>query len=163
MKAIDLSKRRHALVDDDVWDWLHYWKWYANHGFGNCWYARRKVHNPSSHTTLYVYLHRLVAGTPKGCRVIFKDANALNVQRENLSFLDYDRNELAWPGSKAKSAFTGVVWDGYYGLWRAHLKGLVIGHYEAEVEGAQAYNEAAQKILGDSAELNDLELAWRRK
>ncbi len=43
MKQIRLSKGLYALVDDEDFDWLNQWSWYASHeSRGTKWYAVRR-------------------------------------------------------------------------------------------------------------------------
>lgn len=119
--------------------------------------------HPTSNKDMFIYLHRLIAGITKDGIISFRDSNPLNLQRENLKLMDYKRNEIVWDGSRGESIFTGVSWDKYYGLWRAHLKDLPIGYYVAEMDAAEAYNKAAKEIMRDRADLNNMDAVWAKK
>lgn len=162
MKAIELSQGIFAIVDDDVHSWLRHWNWSVAK-MSKRRYARRQVIHPTTHQATDVYLHRVVAGVNKDFYVRFRDDNPLNIQRENLCITDGRRHEIVWDGSRSESLFKGVLWDKYHGLWKAHLKGLTIGHFVCEFDAALAYNETAEKILKDRADLNNLEAVCRRK
>jgi hypothetical protein len=163
MKAINLSKNLHALVDDDVWFWLHHWKWSVTKFPENVWYARRKMLNPTTQKSIFIYLHKVISGVTKDYSVTFRDSNPLNLQRENICIRNGRKKEITWDGSRSESLFRGVVWDAYYGLWKAHLKNLPIGYYVTEFEAALAYNDTATKILGDDIDINNIESVCTEK
>jgi len=156
MKHIPLTRKRFALVDDNTYDWLRHWKWTAHNPAGESWYAVREGVEPINQVPMRINLHRMVGGHPQGFGIQFKDGNSLNVQHDNLRYLNYYRQEVEWKGSSSISEFRGVKWDKRYGLWKALLTDLIIGYYITEIEAAQSYNDTAQRILGDKAQLNDL-------
>jgi len=45
-----------------------------------------------------------------------------------------------------ESAYPFLVFDYYYGLWRAEYHKLVIGYYDNEVDGVRAYNKKMSEI-----------------
>jgi AP2-like factor (euAP2 lineage) len=163
MKALSLSQGLYALVDDDVFDWLRFWKWSVTKANNNKRYARRLVAHPTAQKQQFVYLHKIVSGVNQDMVLSFRDGNPLNVQRENLKITDPRKNEIMWEGSRGESLFVGVVWDKYYGLWRAHIKNMTVGHFVSEIEAVEAYNAKAVEVLGDRAELNNMDCVWRKK
>jgi len=163
MKALQLSQGLFCLLDNDTYDWLHHFKWSVTAARNKKRYARRKIFHPTAQKQQFIYLHRIVSGITRELSVCFRDTNPLNLQRENLKITDGRKNEIMWGGSHGESLFTGVVWDKYYGLWKAHLNGLTIGHFAAELDAAEAYNKKAREILGDRADLNNMEGVWQRR
>ena len=162
MKAIELSQGIFAIVDDDVYDWLHHWNWSVAKVCR--WrYARRKMLHPTSMKSVHIYLHRLVAGVNRDFFIQFRDKNPLNLQRENLSLQDSAHREIVWDGSRGESLFKGVVWDKYHGFWKAHMHGMTIGHFVSEFDAAIEYNKKAEQVLKDRADLNNLESVWQRR
>lgn len=164
MKQLELSQGILCVLDDDTHSWLCHWKWSVTRPSNKKQrYVRRQMYHPTSQKLEFIYLHRVIAGVTKDFFLSFRDGNPLNLQRENLKICDYCKNEVVWDGSRSESLFTGVVWDKYYGLWKAHLKGLTIGHFVAELDAVEAYNAKAKEILKDRAELNNMEAVWQRK
>lgn len=158
MKALELSRKVFCLVDDDVYDWLRYWKWsLAVNKYGSK-YARRLCINPSSQKRIFVYLHKVISGVSENYRVKFRDRNPLNMQRANLKVVNLRQEPVKWWGSTGNSIFTGVEWDRYYGLWKAHIKSLTIEYFVGEMEAAEAYNSKVKEVIGESAVLNDVHM-----
>jgi len=167
MKALQLSQGTLAIVDDDVHDWVRHWNWSVTrvprpHKKVTS-YARRKILHPTLHKSTFVYLHKLIAGVNDDFRVVFRDNNPLNLQRDNLSILNGLQQEILWDGSRSESLFVGVVWDRYHGLWRAEIEHLTIGYFTGEFDAALSYNIKATEIYGASAELNNMEAVWQRR
>ena len=163
MKALELSQRTLAVVDDDVYDWLHHWNWSITKVSPKLRYARRLMVHPTLSKQVFVYLHKIIAGVNSDFTVKFRDGNPLNIQRENLCILDGRKNEITWDGSRCESLFKGVQWDKYQGLWRAHIKGLTIGHFVTEFDAAISYNEKAREFFGPGAEVNNMEAVCQRR
>lgn len=147
MRTILLTRAKRALVDDDVYEWLHEYNWAIAdaHGDGEFLYGRRRAR---AHE---VYLHRQIAGVPGLCWVGFRDGNGLNCQRDNLYVLDLRGEVIPWRGGAGRSEWRGVVWERETGLWRAELAGLAIGWYAAEADAARAFNAKAIEVYGERA------------
>jgi len=163
MKALNLSQGILAVVDDDVYDWLRHWNWSVTKVSKRLRYARRLMVHPTLSCQVFVYLHKIIAGVSSDFQLKFRDGNPLNIQRENLCILNECREEITWDGSRCESLFQGVVWDKYYGLWKAHIKGLTVGHFVTEFDAAQAYNEKAVELFGKGVETNNLEAVCQRR
>ena len=163
MKALELSQGILAIVDDDVHDWLRHWNWSVTRVSKRLRYARRLMVHPTLSRQVFIYLHKVIAGVNDDFTVKFRDGNPLNIQRENLSITDARKDEIVWDGSRCESLFEGVVWDKYHGLWKAHVKGLTVGHFICEFDAALAYNDKAKDLFGDRASLNNMESVWRRR
>lgn len=155
---MELSQKIFCLMDDDSYEWLKHWKWSLSKNAAGSKYARRLGTNPLLQKPQFIYLHKIVSGISKDYRLSFRDGNSLNLQRANMKVVNLRREPVKWWGSSGESRFTGVSWDKYYGLWRAHIKKLVVGYFVGEIEAAQAYNDTAYDILGDKAHLNDTEI-----
>jgi hypothetical protein len=146
MKTIALSGGMEALVDDEDYERLAQYRWYASRS-NTKWYAcryegsgryrcRKGVHRPNRR----IYMHRDLLDAPL---VDHRDGNSLNNQRDNLRAGDKQKN--AWngvgqPGSSSR--FKGVFWDGQYKKWMAQLKvsGKLIfrARFESEIDAARA-------------------------
>ncbi len=148
MREIILTRGLKCFVDDDLYDVVKYYRWCAqitNHSFISTDYiAKRTVkifNNP-----VKVYLHRLAAGVPRCFKVIYKDGNYLNYQYDNIRLEDRQGNKYKFHRFNLKSMYKGVVFDYYFGLWRAEFYKMVIGYYTNELDAARAYNIKMKEI-----------------
>lgn len=154
MKEIKLTQGQVALVDDENFEYLNQWKWFAHKG-KNTFYAERKIGTNKSKS-----MHRFILklNDPK----IFSDHidhNGLNNQEYNLrscTALQNARNTCSRKNSTSK--YLGVSWYTKYKKWHAQIKGnrkiFHIGYYEKEVDAAIAYNKKAIKLHKEFANLN---------
>lgn len=163
MKALELSQRTLAVVDDDVYDWLRHWNWSVTKVSPKLKYARRLMMHPTLSKQVFVYLHKIIAGVNRDFAVKFHDGNPLNLQRENLRILNGRNEEITWDGSRRESLFKGVSWDRYYGLWKAHIKGLTVGYFVTEFDAVVAYNDKIKEVFGPDVEVNNLEAVCQKK
>lgn len=147
MQEILLTRGLKCFVDDNVYDVVRYYKWWTQETRANGatnFMAKRTV-APFS-MKLDVYLHRLTAGVPKCFRIRFKDENWLNYQHDNLRIEDKKGRKYQFHKFNRDSQYKGVVFDLYYGVWRAEFHKLIIGYYHNEVDAAHAYNVKIREI-----------------
>lgn len=155
MKQIPLTQGMFALVDDEDFEWLNQWKWYAKKDSAT-YYAVRGSRNKT------IRMHRLILGlTDKNIFADHIDHNGLNNQRSNLRKATHTQNlrnkQKTGKGSK------------YLGVCRINNKGgsttyraiisvnnttIYLGAFRIEEDAARAYNEAAIKYSGEFANLN---------
>ena len=152
MKTIPISSGLEVLVDDVVHEWLNWYKWSVVNTTPK--YALRKVVRETDGINRVVYLHRIISGLPTEYRICFINGNTLDCRHENLRTTSKAGKVIEWEGSCGASTFNGVIWDGRYGLWRAHLDGMIIGYYITEIDAARGYNSKAIKFLPET--VNDL-------
>src|SRR6188768_2332166 len=82
MKEIPLTQGKSVMVDDEDFEFLNQWKWYASKS-NNTFYAHRRVGKHGR----FVYMHRLILGIDNISPELFPDhmdRNGLNNQRYNL-------------------------------------------------------------------------------
>lgn len=113
-----------------------------------------------------VYMHRLIAGTPKGLETDHRNGDGLDNRRANLRIATPSQNSanMGKPkrpgGDPHTSRHKGVTWDRSRGKWQAkitvdgHCRSL--GRYADELDAARAYNDAALLAWGDFARLNEV-------
>ena len=147
MQEILLTRKFKCFVDDSLYEVARNYKWCTQETRANGatnYIGKRKV-VPYSMDVI-VYLYRLAAGVPCCFRVRFKDGNWLNYQHSNLRIEDKRGRVYHYHKFNKESRYNGVVFDLYYGIWRAEFHKLVIGFYNNEVDAARAYNIKIREI-----------------
>jgi hypothetical protein len=161
MKKIKLTQGKVALVDDEDYDWLNQWKWFAKrdeHRF----YV--ETHDKNDHSK-HLRMHRVITNCPSNMVVDHIDGNGLNNQKDNLRICTNRQNcKNRRINKNNKSGYCGVDLDknlydkGYKNYWRVRIRvkdrESYIGHFNTKKKAALAYNEAAKKYFGDFARLN---------
>jgi len=149
MKKIKLSQNKVTLVDDEDYEFLSKWRWYATKA-GRTYYARRTLYSDGKRRPLY--MHRLILGSRVGEEVDHKDGDGLNNQRSNLRSCTCSQN-AANSVRNSKTGYRGVC--KYWNKWRVIIGGIHLGLYDTPKEAAKAYNEAAIEKYGEFARLNE--------
>jgi hypothetical protein len=158
MKEIQLTQGKVALVDDSDYEWLNKWKWhygedkytgYAHRNIG-LWPHQKKI-----------LMHREIMQTLPGIEVDHIDHNGCNNQRSNLRncmHIDNRHNQMRCKNNK--SGYIGVSGSMHNRKWRSVIhcnkKQIHLGCFPTAEEAALAYNEAAKKLFGEFACLNDV-------
>lgn len=155
MKLIMLTHGMSAMVDDEDYDRVSKFKWYAWHRRGH-WYAcsarQRKV----------VYMHRLILGDRcEGVDVDHKDRNGLNNQKNNLRLAPGGLNQLNTVKAKNNtSGFKGVSWSKQNRRWCAYIydhgKHRFVGSSLDPMEAAKMYDGAITALHGEFARTNKM-------
>ncbi len=162
MKKIPLTQGKFAIVDDDDFERLIQWKWYATKDKSRCFYAVRS-------NNISIKMHRVILGAKGGDGKIADhiNGNTLDNRKANLRFCtssQNSQNRKKWARPK-HSKYKGVTkskrqrkYD-VNETWMARIKvkgkkRIYLGHYKSEVHAAIAYNEAATKYFGEFAKLN---------
>ena len=155
MKTIPLTQGKVALVDDEDYDFLNQWKWYA-YKHRNTYYAVRDSRNHKRTQGNTILMHRFIMNTPSNLQVDHKDQNGLNNQKYNLRNCNNSQNHMNCK-SWGKSKYRGVF---YYKMKyiRASIcingKDTHLGTYKTEEEAARAYDKKAKELFGEFAKLN---------
>jgi hypothetical protein len=154
MREISLTQGRVALVDDEDYERINAHRWYTfkmKHSLTA--YAVRKQAGK------VIMMHREIAGTPDGMLTDHKDRDGLNNRRDNLRICTHTENhQNEAPRRNKISKYKGVYRHG--GKWQARISinGMrrSLGHHEAEVDAAKAYNMAAVNNFGEFARVNNI-------
>jgi hypothetical protein len=153
-KQIPLTQGKFATADDEDYDDVNKYKWFAQH-IGEQWYASSAPkHN--AHILLHRYLMKV---TEFKIKVDHIDGNGLNCQRSNMRLCTQSQNMRNRGANKNnKSGFKGVSFDKRSSKWVAGIKlnrkRISIGFYAAPEEAARAYDEKAKELFGEFAHLN---------
>lgn len=161
MKEIRLTQNQVALIDDDDYEFLSQWKWFAIKS-DKTFYAVRTVFNKGNFTRLQMHniiWERHYGEVGIGLRVDHSNQRGYDNQKFNL--------RLATPAQQCQnrrvlknntSGFIGVSLHKQSGKYRAVIgvnkRSISLGLFWNPVEAAQARDEAAIKYHGEFAVLN---------
>lgn len=152
MKTIPLTQGQVALVDDEDYEFLIGFRWFAYFNSYN-WYAVKK----NSKRMHRLIMERIKPGF-KG-EIDHIDGNGLNNQRSNLRIATHSQN-LANKGPQENntSGYKGVSWDKEKQKWRAQIqyRGVIsfLGYFDSEIKAAITYDYAALRLFGEFARTN---------
>ena len=158
-RQIELTQGKVALVDDEDYEWLSQWKWYAAPHRGTS-YVHRNSPRPLRQC---IHMHREILGLSvspdDGVIVDHIDGNGLNNVRDNLRICSRQENLFnRAPQSNNTSGYKGVSWMSSRNKWHVRIKAMGKDHYIglfADLEeAARAYDDAAKKLHGEFAYLN---------
>lgn len=159
MKEIKLTRGKVALIDDDDFEFINSFKWYATKK-KYTFYAERSQHI-STGKHVNIPMHRLILGvTKKTMKVDHVDENGLNNQKSNLRICTHAQNKrnVTKRITGTLSKYKGVTKHKRDNRWMAQIrlnyKNIFCGYFKDEREAAIAYNKAAIKYHGEFANLN---------
>jgi hypothetical protein len=165
MKEIELTQGKVALVDDEDYEYLNQWNWFAQRA-KYTFYARRNISDPinrANRTTCP--MHRVILEQQYGELddqiVDHINGNGLDNRRSNLRITDRfgnARNSKKKPSRVNKHhPYKGITFA--RGRWCAQIKvgnrHIHCGYYSTPEEAAAAYDEAAKRFFGEFARTND--------
>jgi len=156
MKEIPLTRGFSALVDDDDYQEVSKYSWFAHVGKWCTYAARCELGEDGRHHT--IRMHRVIAKTPDGCFTDHRNGNTLDNRKENLRIATKQQNgQNRSKIKKTSSQFKGVG-KTLFGKWRARIavnKHLIeIGTFNSEIEAAIAYDAKAREFYGEWARPN---------
>jgi len=152
LRRIKLTQGKFALVDDEDFEWLSQWKWYAQKSC-NIFYAKTHIYKNDKRTT--IGMHSLLLNAKQ---IDHKDGNGLNNQKENLRACTHSQNQMNMRPIGGSSKYKGVCWYKRYKKWRSQIrvngKKIHLGYFDSEEDAAGAYDDAAKIIFGEFARFN---------
>jgi len=148
----------HALVDDEEFDRLNLFSWYALKTKAG-YYAARNAKDVNNKTYL-VLMHRNILGLSKGDGVQVDHINHNTLDDRLVNIRKCTRSENQWNtlSKTGTSEYKGVAWEKRTKKWYAYIKinrkNKYLGRYDSEIKAARVYDLAAQKHFGEFACLN---------
>lgn len=109
-------------------------------------------------------LHRVICNTPAGMLTDHINGNTLDNRRCNLRAVTPSQNaKNRIPKRGGTSNYLGVSWSTINKKWEVYItvaeyKTKRVGRFLCEHEAALAYNEAASRLYGEYARLNQINL-----
>lgn len=159
MKKIKLTKGKWAIVDDDDYNFLSKYKWFAqNHSRSDTiFYAK------TTYIGKMVAMHRLLLGAKPDQFVDHINGNGLDNRKKNLRFCTKRQNSSNSKLSvRNTSGYKGVCFYKNTNKWAARIgnsasKGNYhLGFFDSKEQAARAYNKEAKKRYGDFAYINKI-------
>lgn len=154
MKEIQLTQGKVALVDDEDYERINQFKWYANKNSKDVFYACTGIWINGK---INIYkMHWFIDGK---IWKDHKDRNGLNNQKDNLRQCNNSNNQMNKIKSVNKSSiYKGVSFIKRINKWEVKIqingKPKLVGRYYDEIIAAKKYDEMAIINHGEFARLN---------
>ena len=140
MKEIPLTQGKVALVDDEDYEKLMQYKWYANK-MRNVYYAVRGL-NINGKQQIQS-MHKMLMECPANMNIDHIDGNGLNNQKDNLRIVTIRQNQQNQHIKNTSSKYPGVYWHKGSQKWRSQIrvngKRKQLGEFTNEVDAFRAY------------------------
>ncbi len=151
MRRIKLTLGLFALLDDEDYEKLRQYSWYAAKTHGSVYAARMTSRKDGPRKT--VLMHREIMAAEPGVQIDHADHNGLNNQKSNLRACSQSQNQANMRKLKGVSKFKGVSWHPKTCKWRAQIyyDGRIhhLGLFFEEQDAAQAYADRACEVWGE--------------
>lgn len=155
MKRIPLTQGKFAIIDNEDFEWLNQWKWYAIKK-NRIYYAGRKIGKRPYQRNFY--MHTQIMKTPIGYETDHKNHNTLDNRKTNMRNCTHCQNLQNQKSNCGMSKFKGVSWHKPCNKWRAYIKHnnkfIHLGLFINEIDAAKAYDQKAKELFGKFAYLN---------
>ena len=160
MKWINLTKGQKTCVDDEDFEYLSQFKWFAIiKKSGGFYAARQSIKINGKQRT--VLMHRVIMRLPlirEIEEVDHKNGDSLMNIKSNLRICTRTGNNRNRRQQAGSSRFKGVCWYKPRLKWVAKIginaKKIHLGYFIEEKDAALAYNVAAVKLFGEFAKIN---------
>lgn len=158
MREIPLTQGKVALVDDEDYERLAAFKWYARYRPDrDHWCAQRNIGTGSDKRTP-ISMHREILGLSPGdgLKTDHRNGDGLNNRRGNLRVATDSQNQANGKLRRTNcSGFRGVYWNKRRRAWHARI-GMPgarqhLGYFNNPLDAADAYLRAAERHFGDFA------------
>lgn len=158
MKTIPLTRGKHAIVDDEDYEAVARYRWFAfQNSDSDRFYAARG--NRGGRKPHQLFMHREILGAKTGQQVDHVNSDTLDNRRANIRLCSGSQNICnARKMRGTSSRFKGVCFDGRNGKWIAQVgtrtERQYLGLFVDEISAARAYDEAARRLFGAFARCN---------
>ena len=155
MKAIQLTRGKVAIVDDEDFEELNRYKWHCS----KTGYAIRTDHRGGKRKD--IRMHRQILSEPDGFLIDHINGDKLDNRRVNLRLCTNAENmRNGGKRSDNKSGYRGVCLNRVTGKWEAGLryngKNHYLGLFTNKHDAARMYNFWAADLFGEFARLNKI-------
>lgn len=156
MKRIPLTQGKFAIVDDELYEWLNQWKWFAQKD-KYTYYAGRNVGKWPNQKM--IFMHRQILGLKykDGKQTDHSNSNGLDNRQSNIricTIAQNNQNRRCWKNVKLK----GVRWYKDIQKWRSRIcykgKFIHLGYFKNEIDAAKAYDKKAKELFGEFVHTN---------
>jgi hypothetical protein len=152
VKEIPLTQGKVALIDDEDYEKLKNYKFYAHTDCYN-WYCECKIKRRQTK------MHRLILNPKNNEQVDHINGNGLDNRRCNLRIATQSQNRANSKKQRnTPSKYKGAYWKEPNKKWQSMIqkneKIYYLGLFEKEEDAAKAYDKAAKELFGEFARLN---------
>jgi hypothetical protein len=155
MKEVILTQGQMALIDDEDYELVSQYKWYA-HKYKHAFYAQTSAYKNGKQKT--IKMHRLIMKAQSKQQVDHINHNGLDNRRANLRLCTNAENQHNQQKTRGTSKYKGVAWCNSRKKWETTIhvngKNLHLGRFSLEEDAARAYDKAAKKHYGEFAGCN---------
>ena len=158
MKKIKLTQGKYAMVDNEDFEMLNKWKWFAyKNPPDRIFYAIGKPKKLQGKQ--YFYMHRYLMQPPKEYDIDHKNRNGLDNRKNNLRICTKTQNQgNRLLGKDNTSGFKGVSFHKASNKFSAYIrmnnKRKWLGLFNDKLKAAKVYNQAAKQYFGEFSLLN---------
>lgn len=147
MKLIKLTQGKHAKIDDEDYELISKWNWYASRARGGRFYAMRREYFDGGSRS--IMMHAVLKGTPSGMETDHLNGDGLDNQKSNLAICTVSQNQLNRGKQKNNtSGFKGVSYrkGKLEKPWTARIvvnkKPIFLGCFSSPEDASVAYVNA---------------------
>lgn len=160
MKEIPLSRGVFAIVDDEDYEYLIQWRWYATKCRKTFYAMRNDGKYPNRKT---IRMHRAITGVEPSLEVDHIDGNGLNNQKSNLRTCTKKENIRSrgmmtrnTSGYRGAGKYSSKEYNSkkYVAQICVDRKKITLGYFDDIISAAKAYDKAAKEYFGEFAKLN---------
>ena len=154
MKEIPLTQGKVALVDDEDYERLNQFKWYALKR-PNTWYAVRNILVENKRTS--ISMHREIMDASKGHEIDHINGDGLYNLKTNMRFCTCQQNQFNQTLARRdnKLGIKGVCWHKKAKKFQAAIRingtKIYLGIYAVLADADHAYRAAEIKYFGEFA------------